>query len=136
MESYTDYDTILNLLIMGDISSINGGVNSYQGWRNDVCPARFITPKSKGGHWVSYKEPKLVTNKFGEQVKEYGHWVKRAMMKKGALDSKNALLEEYAYLFDGEKWWVSYYKWNEKTQKSRCTGWLDLAKEVEKRREK
>ena len=132
LESYTDYDTILNLLIMGDISSINGGVNSYQGWRNDVCPARFITPKSKGGHWVSHKEPKLVTNKFGEQVKEYGHWVKRAMMKKGALDSKNALIEEYAYLFDGEKWWVTYYRYNEKTDKYVHSGWLDLESELKR----
>lgn len=132
LESYTDYDTILNMLIMGDISTINGGVTSYQGWRNEDCPARIITPKSKASHWVSYKEPKLVINKFGEQVKEWGHYVKRAIMKKGALDSKNALQEEYVYLFDGEKWWVAYDRYNEKTDKYVNSGWLDLESELKR----
>ena len=132
LESYTDYDTILNMLIMGDISSINGGVTSYQGWRNEDCPARFITPKTKVGHWKSYKEPKLVTNQFGEQVKAYGHIVKRTAIKNGTLDSKNALQQEYAYLFDGEKWWVAYDRYNEKTDKYVHTGWLDLESELKR----
>lgn len=132
LEGYTDYDTILNLLVMGDISTINGGVTSYQGWRNEDCPAWFISPKTKASHWKSYKEPKIVTNKFGEQVKEWGHYVKRAIMKKGALDSKNALLQEYAYLFDGEKWWVAYDRYNEKTDKYVHSGWLDLESELKR----
>lgn len=132
LESYTDYDTILNMLIMGDISTINGGVISYQGWRNEDCPAYIITPKTKVSHWKSYKKPKLVINKFGEQVKEYGHWVKRAIMKKGVLDSKNALQQEYAYLFDGEKWWVSYDRYNEKTDKYVHSGWLGLESELKR----
>ena len=132
LESYTDYDTILNMLIMGDISTINGGVTSYQGWRNEDCPACIITPKSKTSHWVSYKEPKLVINKFGEQVKEWGHYVKRAIMKKGVLDSKNALQQEYVYLFDGEKWWVAYDRYNEKTDKYVHSGWLDLESELKR----
>ena len=96
LESYTDYDTILNMLIMGDISTINGGVTSYQGWRNENCPARIITD----------------TN--------------------GALDSKNALQEEYAYLFDGKKWWVAYDSYNEKTDKYVHSGWLDLESELKR----
>ena len=132
LESYTDYDTILNILIMGDLSTINGGVVSYQSWRNEDCPARIITPKTKVNHWVSYKEPKLVINKSGEQEKEWGHYVKRAIMKKGALDSKNALQEEYAYLFDGEKWWVAYGQYDEKTDKFVHSGWLDLESELKR----
>jgi hypothetical protein len=151
LESYTDYDTILNMLIMGDISTINGGVTSYQGWRNEDCPARIITPKTKVSHWVSYKIPRLkrvVTDMFGrvlegkvvpdplfeksEFIKVYGHYVKRAIMKKGVLDSKNALREEYAYLFDGEKWWVAYNRYNEKTDKYVHSGWLDLESELKR----
>lgn len=151
LESYTDYDTILNMLIMGDISTINGGVTSYQGWRNEDCPARIITPKTKLSHWVSYKIPRLkrvVTDMFGrvlegkvvpdplfeksELIKVYGHYVKRAIMKKGALDSKNALREEFAYLFDGEKWWVAYNRYNEKTDKYVHSGWLDLESELKR----
>ena len=132
LESYTDYDTILNMLIMGDLSTINGGVASYQGWRNEDCPARIITPKTKVNHWVSYEEPKLVINKYGEQEKEWGHYVKRAIMKKGALDSKNALQEEYAYLFDGKKWWVAYDQYDEKTDKFVHSGWLDLESELKR----
>ena len=128
LESYTDYDTILNLLIMGDLSSINGGVTSYQGWRNEDCPARIITPKTKVSRWVKYKEPKFVTNEYGIK----GRYVKRAIMKKGALDSKGALREEYAYLFDGEKWWVAYSRYNEKTDKYVHTGWLDLESELKR----
>ena len=134
MESYTDYDTILNMLIMGDLSTINGGVISYQGWRNENYPARIITPKTKVNHWVSYKEPKLVINKSGEQKKEWGHYVKRAILKKGELDSKNALQGEYAYLFDGKKWWVAYeqYQYDEKTNKFVPSGWLDLESELKR----
>lgn len=130
LESYTDYDTILNMLIMGDMSSINGGVTSYQGWRNENCPARFITPKTKVCNWESYKEPKLVTNEFGVQIREYGHWVKRAAIKKGELDSKNVLLQAYAYLFDGEKWWVAYFTYDEKKDKYTKTDWLGLKEEL------
>jgi len=132
LESYTDYDTILNLLVMGDISTINGGVTSYQGWRNEDCPARIITAKSKATHWKTYKEPKIVTNKFGKQVEEWGHYIKRSIVKNGALDSKGALQEEYAYLFDGEKWWVAYNRYNEKTDKYVHTGWLDLESELKR----
>ena len=151
LESYTDYDTILNMLIMGDISSINGGVTSYQGWRNEDCPARIITPKTKTNHWVSYKIPRLkrvVTDMFGrvlegkvvsdplfeksEFIKVYGHYVERSIMKKGSLDSKGALREEYAYLFDGEKWWVAYNRYNEKTDKYVHSGWLDLESELKR----
>lgn len=135
LESYTYYDTILNMLIMGDLSTINGGVISYQGWRNEDCPARIITPKTKVNHWVSYEEPKLVINKSGEQEKEWGHYVKRAIMKKGALDSKNALQEEYAYLFDGKKWWVAYEQYDEKTDKFVHSGWLDLKSELKRENE-
>lgn len=134
LESYTDYDTILNMLIMGDISTINGGVTSYQGWRNDNYPARIITPKTKTSHWVRYKEPKIVTSQYGTKEEVYGHYVKRAIMKKGALDSKNALREEYAYLFDGEKWWVAYSRYNEKTNKYVHTGWLDLESELKRKK--
>jgi hypothetical protein len=139
LESYTDYDTILNMLIMGDISTINGGVTSYQGWRNEDCPARIITPKTKVSHWVRYKEPKIVTSRYGAKeygTKEavYGHYVKRAIMKKGVLDSKNALREEYAYLFDGEKWWVAYNRYNEKTDKYVHSGWLDLESELKRKK--
>lgn len=151
LESYTDYDTILNLLIMGDISTINDGVTSYQGWRNEDCPARIITPKTKVSHWVSYKIPRIkrvVTDMFGnvlegkvvpdplfeksKVIKVYGHYVERAIMKKGALDSKNALQEEYVYLFDGEKWWVAYDRYDEKTDKYVHTGWLDLESELKR----
>ena len=132
LESYTDYDTILNMLIMGDISTINGGVTSYQGWRNEDCPARIITPKTKSTHWVRYKEPKIVTSQYGTKGEVYGHYVKRAIMKKGVLDSKNALREEYAYLFDGEKWWVAYERYNEKTDKYVHSGWLDLESELKR----
>lgn len=150
--SYNDYDTILNMLIMGDISTINGGVISYQGWRNKKCPAQFITPKTKIKHWKSYKLPRIksvVTDMFGnvldgkvvpdpikfeksELIKVYGHWVERAIMKKGALDSKNALRQEYAYLFDGEKWWVAYDRYDEKTDEYMHSGWLDLESEIKR----
>ena len=47
--------------------------------------------------------------------------------KDGNLDSKKAICEEYAY-----KWWISYYEWNDKTKKSRCTGWLNLESELKR----
>ena len=135
LENYADYDTILNLLIMGDLSTINGGVTSYQGWRNEDCPARIITPKSKASHWVRYKEPKIVTTKYGTKEKVYGHYVERTILKKGVLDSKTALQEEYAYLFDGEKWWVAYNRYNDKTDKYVHSGWLDLESELKRENE-
>jgi outer membrane biogenesis lipoprotein LolB len=52
--------------------------------------------------------------------------------KNGNLDSKKAICEEYAYLFDGEKWWVAYYRYNEKTDKYVHTGWLDLESELKR----
>lgn len=132
LESYTDYDTILNLLIMGDISTINGGVTSYQGWRNEVCSTRIITPKTKLTYCKSYKKPKIVTSQYGTKEEVYWHYVKHSIMKKGVLDSKNALREEYAYLFDGEKWWVAYNRYNEKTDKYVNSGWLDLESELKR----
>lgn len=117
IEHYKDYDTILNLLAMGDMSTINETITSYQGWRNEDTPPQFFGDKMKVSRWSTTKE-KWVTRT--EKITD----------KNGNLDSKKAICEEYAYLFDGKKWWVSYYKWNEKTQKSRCTGWLDLAEEV------
>lgn len=117
IEHYKDYETILNLLAMGDMSTINETITSYQGWRNEDTPPQFFGDKKKVSRWSTTKE-KWVTR------------TEKMTDKNGNLDSKKAICEEYAYLFDGEKWWVSYYKWNEKTQKSRSTGWLDLAEEV------
>lgn len=134
--TYTDYDTILNLLAMGDLSTINGGVTSYQGWRNENCPVRFVDKDTKFSHWVSYKTPKTkkVKDAFGtHEEKVYGHYVKRPMIKKdGTLNSKNALLEEYAYLFDGEKWWVTYFTYDEEKEKYVHHDWVELAPILEK----
>ena len=119
IEHYKDYDTILNLLAMGDMSSINGTITSYQGWRNENTPPQFLGDKEKVRRWSKTKK-ELVTR------------TEKTTDKDGNLDSKKAICEEYAYLFDGEKWWVSYYEWNDKTQKSRCTGWLNLESELKR----
>jgi hypothetical protein len=120
LESYTDYGTILNLLIMGDISTINGGVISYQGWRNEDTPPQFINKSTKFGHWIWNEE------------KQCGEVKKFEMCNaEGELDPKAAVCEEYAYLFDGKKWWVSYYTYDN-NDKRVDTGWLDLKEELAK----
>ena len=118
-EYYKDYDTILNLLAMGDMSSINEKVTSYQGWRNENTPPQFFGDKVKVKHY-NYEKGKSVTR------------TQKITDKNGQLIAEKAIREEYAYLFDGEKWWVAFYGWNEKTEKSYCTGWLDLAEVLEK----
>ena len=118
-DTYHDYDTILNLLTMGDLSTINGGVTSYQGWRNENTPPQFISNsgKIKTSCWSNIKKDWVVKYKQMCDVN-------------GDLDPKEAIREEYAYLFDGEKWWVSYYRWDDDLNKSFCTGWLDLKEEL------
>ena len=118
-EHYKDYDTILNLLTMGDMSSINGTITSYQGWRNENTPPRFFGDKVKVRHWDSKKDKVVIRT---EKITD----------KNGMLKADKAICEEYAYLFDGEKWWVAFYGWDDKKNKHYCTGWLDLAEVLEK----
>ena len=118
-EHYKDYDTILNLLTMGDMSSINDTITSYQGWRNEKTPPHFLGDYATISKWNAKKEK----------------WEKRREKmtdKNGILKADKAICEEYAYLFDGENWLVAFYGWDEKTEKSYCTGWLDLADVLEK----
>lgn len=91
---YNDYDKILNLLIMGDMSTINDGVLSYRGWRGENTPPSFYTEKE--------------------------------------LTVEQALKEEYAYLFDNGKWYVSYLNWNEEKGEVEKTEWLPLDNEIQK----
>lgn len=118
-ESYPDYESVLNLLTMGNISTINGGVTSYQGWCDEDTPPQFINKSSKFGHWTWNEKKKC------SEVK------KRKMCNaEGELDPKAAACcEEYAYLFDGEKWYVSYYTYDD-NDKRIYTGWLDLKEEL------
>jgi hypothetical protein len=119
LETYTDYDTILNLLCMGDLSTINGGVTSYQGWRNENVAPLFITKDTKVKHW------KWDAKSQCSKVTEH-----KICDSKGNLKPKDAVREEYAYLFDGEKWWTSYFKYNEKTDKTTNTGWVELTEDL------
>ena len=114
-EYYKDYDTILNLLAMGDMSSINDRITSYQGWRNEDTPPKFLGDTAISKRW---------NKKKGKSVER----VVKITTKNGKLSAKYAIREEYAYLFDGEKWLVSFFRYNEKTNKYRCTGWLNLAR--------
>ena len=116
---YKDYDTILNLLMMGDISTINDGVECYQGWRNEDCPAVFFGKTMKIKRWDRKK------NDWKDS---------RVQMEdeNGNPDPKKLLREEYAYLFDGEKWWVSYYRYDDEKDDYIFTGWCDLAEELAK----
>ena len=116
LKEYKDYDTILNLLSMGDMSTINLHVTSYRGIRNEICPAKFITRSTKQNVWDEDK------NKW-----------KAATMTdaNGNLLSKPALLGYYAYLFDGEKWYVSFYEDIDEDNKVHVD-WTDLAQEIER----
>ena len=68
-----------------------------------------------------------------EQVKAYGRYINnRVLDKEGALLSQQALCEEFAYLFDGEKWLVTYNEWDEATEKYIHHDWEDLAEVVAK----
>ena len=88
---YTDYDKILNLLMMGDMSSINDGVTSYQGWRNEDTPPRFIKSKTlpprkavqeeyaylfKNGEWKKIIEGYCINQRL-RPMKKYRKWHKR-----------------------------------------------------------
>ena len=119
-ETYPDYESVLNLLTMGDISTINGGVTSYQGWRNEDTPPQFINKSSKFGRWT------------WNEKKQKGEVKKQKMCNaEGELDPKAAVCDEYAYLFDGEKWYVSYFTYDD-NDKRVDTGWLDLKEELAK----
>ena len=48
---FKDYDTILNLLAMGDMSSINDRITSYQGWRNEDTPPKFLGDTAISQRW-------------------------------------------------------------------------------------
>ena len=94
-EKYKDYDTILNLLLAGDMSTINDHVISQRNFNNEYLPPKFVTKSSKVDKWDRAK------NK----------WKKELMLdSEGNLVSKNALLGYYAYIFDGEKWYVTFDK--------------------------
>jgi len=88
LKNYTDYDKILNLLMMGDMSSIIREVSSYRGWRNENTPPTFIESDN--------------------------------------LDSREAKQEEYAYLFDGEQWLVTYEKYIEESDTFEYIDWIPL----------
>lgn len=62
LTEFNDYDSILNLMLMGDMSSIVGNsVCSYHGWRNEDTPPHFHDSEPscseeylyvfKDGHW-------------------------------------------------------------------------------------
>lgn len=93
-ENYKDYETILNLLVLGDFSTINGDITAYHAWRNENTPPKFYTDKT--------------------------------------LSAKKAVREEYAYLFDGKKWKVAYFKWDDETDKRIEPKWLDLETELKR----
>lgn len=93
-ENYKDYETILNLLALGDLSSINGDITAYHAWRNEDTPPTFYTNKT--------------------------------------LPAKQAVQEEYAYLFDGKKWKVAYFEWDDETDKRIEPKWLDLETELKR----
>lgn len=59
LTEFGDYDSVLNLLLMGDMSSINGNeVVSYHGWRNEDVPPRFYDeePKVKEEYKYVFKD--------------------------------------------------------------------------------
>ena len=117
LKNYKDYDAILNLLSMGDLSSMLDGVVSYRAWRNENAQPMLINKSSR-------------VNKYdAEKCK----WKKEKMIdESGNLIAEKALREEYAYLFDGEKWWVSYFKYDKENNTRDRTDWLDLEDEYAK----
>ena len=92
LKHYKSYKRVLNLLTMGDLSTILRDVKSYQGCNNEDCVPRFGIENT--------------------------------------LTPENACREEYAYLFDGKKWWVSSLEYDEVTDKCFITEWRELAPEV------
>lgn len=121
LRSYNTYDKVLNLLTMGDLDSIycsEGGVKSKQGFYGVVSPARFIDDNSKIKRGVR---------------DENGHFKPTLVpyLENGELPADNANIEGYAYLFDGEKWYVTHDWWDEENQKYVREGWRELEEVIE-----
>lgn len=119
LKTYKDYETILNLLVMGDISTINDGVQSYQGWRNEDTPPQFINNSGK-----------IKTSVWSKRKKDWVEKYVKVCDESGELQPKEALCEEYAYLFDGEKWYTCYSEYDEKTDEYYVTDWVELTEEL------
>lgn len=118
IENYDTYDKVLNLLALGDLSSICGGARSYLSWRNEkgteteeideTCERITYSWKNENEH-EEKKIPAIID---------------------GKLNAEWAVKEEYAYLFDGENWYVAYYWFDNLTEKSILSEWKPLANEM------
>lgn len=68
LKDFNDYDTILNLLLGGDASTINGGVCQYYAWRNEDWES--VKPKCVEEAYCSEE----YVYKFEDGVWSFMHW--------------------------------------------------------------
>lgn len=72
LAEFNDYNSILNLLLMGDLSSINGDeVVSYHGWRNEDTPPSFTDeyPEVNEEYLYVFEDGEWYVSENGEDKK-------------------------------------------------------------------
>lgn len=126
-KNYNTYDKVLNLLTMGDFQTIMFGykkgktcVESRQGTHGMCTPPKFL-----------YDETKFRVGKRDEKGHLYYENV--PFLENGELPANHAIREAYAYYFDGEKWFVSWYE-SVKGGSSVFHDWVELKSAIKKYR--
>lgn len=115
IENYDTEEKILNLLCMGDLSNVCQGVSSYESWRNENNTEAEVIDETCERIGYSWGDE----NKCEEK--------RIPAIVGGKLSAEWALKEEYAYLFDGDNWFVAYSQWNDSLGIAIFSGWKSLA---------